>query len=768
MNAKIGTSFGLVLLLAIGVIATMLALGLLTPNKATAGHAGIVVALDTNKNVPDTPGAGATYTMSFRNHEALIAQSGQMYIQFSATVGVPSSIEKERITISQSSGGVSNPVFDPEVTADQYGQPIIIITVGDTNPGTAAIDNLEAYAEPVSIAGQTTNTNSGHVLQFSKLAGLTNSNYSSNSPTWGGTWVKMSQDGVTYGTARTFTVKRWLQLSGTSGAKGKVLTLTGKAFEDGGTANVWLDADSDGVIDSGETSLGTSDTTISGGSFTASFTVGDNFIVGANSINAIDGNGTSAAPPYILASPRIGAQKFTKRGSISVSPTSASRGQTIAITIDDFGGSATADGVVSNVTIGGSGATVAAGTAYTDSDGYFYIAVPATTPLGSQTVSLTAAGESSRTSSITIIGGFAITVSPTTGVANQTITVSGSGFKGGSSVTANTITVGAVTATHSAITVDDSGNLITTFTMPAGDTDDASGTLRIAGDHEILVTDSTGRIGIVNITVPAKAITLDPTTSRRGSIVGVTGTGFSASTTVTIYHGSTTVATVTTDSAGNLPAGTTFTVPSSALIPSTNTVTATVGTPTSGTNRSAYAYHTVPGASITISPATAYSGETITVSGLDFPGFVSLGTLQIGTVSALPTPAPATASDGSFTASVLVPALGTGTQTVLISAGGTSANLPITITTAPVVAVVTSNATETTFADDIAADNLVRVWRFSNETQDWAFFDPRPAFAAANDYTSASTGDIVWVNVTAETTFQGATLYAGWNLIALD
>ena len=81
---------------------------------------------------------------------------------------------------------------------------------------------------------------------------------------------------------------------------------------------------------------------------------------------------------------------------------------------------------------------------------------------------------------------------------------------------------------------------------------------------------------------------------------------------------------------------------------------------------------------------------------------------------------------------------------------------------------VTTNATETTYADEIASDNLVRVWWFNNETQAWSFFDPRPAFSAANSYTSATTGDIVWVNVNAQTTFQGQTLYAGWNLISIN
>ncbi|MDP7084773.1 MAG: hypothetical protein QGH97_10460, partial [Dehalococcoidia bacterium] len=80
----------------------------------------------------------------------------------------------------------------------------------------------------------------------------------------------------------------------------------------------------------------------------------------------------------------------------------------------------------------------------------------------------------------------------------------------------------------------------------------------------------------------------------------------------------------------------------------------------------------------------------------------------------------------------------------------------------------TTSATETLFADEITADNLVRVWFYDNATQDWSFFDPDPLFAAANTYADATTGNIVWVNVTEETTFQSSTLFAGWNLISLS
>ena len=56
MNTKIGTSFGLAMLLAVGVIATMLVLGMFSAQKANAG-APVVTALTAS---PGDPGDAAS------------------------------------------------------------------------------------------------------------------------------------------------------------------------------------------------------------------------------------------------------------------------------------------------------------------------------------------------------------------------------------------------------------------------------------------------------------------------------------------------------------------------------------------------------------------------------------------------------------------------------------------------------------------------------------------------------------------------------------
>ena len=81
---------------------------------------------------------------------------------------------------------------------------------------------------------------------------------------------------------------------------------------------------------------------------------------------------------------------------------------------------------------------------------------------------------------------------------------------------------------------------------------------------------------------------------------------------------------------------------------------------------------------------------------------------------------------------------------------------------------VTTNETETVFAVDIASDNLISVFEFNNTTKVWSFFNPDFIAAGANTYNTTSTGDIVWIRLEADVTFQGAALTEGWNLVVLD
>ena len=783
MKTRIGTTFGLALMVALGIMAVMLALGMFSFSKVNAADGGNAVHIDhvvnTAVNVPNTPGEIATYTVTFQNQRVLTTGSGQLHVKFAGLISVPSSIEKERITISASGSGtsigLSNPTVDPTISTDSLGNRVVVITIGDAFPADAAQTSLPIWDTA------STNPNAGHVITFSPLAGIRNPTFSSVN----GAWVDMSDNGVTYNvTPQEIPVYRYLSMSLGTGPRNSTVTITGEGFADGGTATVFLDTTNGGnirALDSGEAVLATSDAAIAAGEFTATFTVDTNFGVGNNSINAIDGSGASANNPDIGA--RFSSQDFSLHGVLTLSSSSVTRGGALGITLSDFTGA----GPVNLVTIGGVQANLTGlGLTTTNSVGGFTITVPATTPLGTQTVSVTSATEgvvagvaTPRVSTVSV-GGLTLIASPSTAVAGQVITVSGSGFTASGTIANNGITVGSIVqpllsngSAETTVTMDNSGNLVASFAIPNNDV------TRTAGTHILRITDSGNRVGEVNITIPSKTLALDPASSSRASTVSFTGSGYIASNTVTITHGATTVATVTADSAGGISG--TFTVPGGSGIPSANGVGAisactctSAATGGLAVQLAGGATHSVPGATIVVDPTSAAPGEFVTITGTGFPGFVSLGGLTVGDVSALPSPAPASDGNGAFTISALVPQLAVGPVSLVSTVGTPGAATSVVATTsftivaAATVAVVTSDDTADVFAAEVTADNLVRVWWFSNELQAWSFFDPRAAFAVANTYTTATGSDIVWVNVVAETTFQGQTLYPGWNLISLN
>jgi len=739
------------MLLAIGVIATMLVLGMFAADRVQAA-APVTTAITAT---PSDPGDATTIKITFTTDEIIQGNSGEIWIRFDKGFTVPSTISKNLMTIttSQSTGGTSNPLIDPTIEVKSssnvstlLNDTIVKVTVGDTVPSsTASVEDIHI--------------GSGHIITIASSAGIKLPTGSSTT----GNIIRMSIDsGTTYAVAEAtagvagvtaITTQRTLTLSATSGARGTDVTATGSGFSSTGSLTVWID-DGDDTLETGEYII-ESGVAVSGGAFEVTFTTDTNF-TGAQVINAVDGGGTAAT---------ANIPTFTTIGKVTTDKATAARGATVKVSLAQYA----TGGALTYIKIGGvqatlpSDSTIAAGVG----EG-FEITVPTTTPLGTQQVVVSGGGEANRSTTIEITGA-PLTVSPATAVPLQEVTVSGSGFSGSAKITAITVAgadvtmVGTATLNASAstdVTTDNSGNMVASFKVPN------NSTTRTAADHKVQVTDANGRIGEFDLTIPGRTLVLSTDSSKRGSTVDSSGDGFVAKSTITIKYTSggtdTTVGTATADSAGAWSVS--FTVPETAGIPSTNVVTAT-----SSDSGSKTATHKLPGASIVIDPGTTESGKSITITGTDFPKFVSVTTLDIGGISAMPSPAPATGADGNFTATVLVPGLAAGTHSTLVTAGGISANLALTVQAAAAVTVSTTNATEVVFADVIANDdNLVRVWRFNNADQSWAFYDPRAAFSSANTLIDATSGDIVWVNVNTDEEFQGQTLYSGWNLISLD
>jgi len=756
MNTKIGTSFGLAFLMAFGVVAIMLVMGLFAPKAQAAAP-----VVGTPSASPSNPGSTATIKIPFTNSLTVTGNSGEIWVAFDKLYGVPASIDKSAVSIStgQTTGGVSNPLLDPtvdeqEVAFDSYvgvSDTIVKLAIGDTVPNsTTTVENIE---------GATGATNT---ITFSSAAGITVPTGSSTTANQ----IRISTNsGADWSTVKDIDTARELNLSATSGARGKAVTVTGKGFSGTGEATVWID-DGDGTVESGEFII-QSGIAVSGGTFEVDFTTDVNYAVGAVKINAVDGTG--ASPGTI--------PEFTTYGAVTTDLDSVARGSNLKISLAQW----TSGDVITKVSFGAATNTATSDVAgnttvpktLSGTSGSFYVKVPVATPLGSQKVSVTGTNEGSPTiryTTVTVTGA-PVTVTPSTGVDGQEVTVSGSGFTSGSAISA--ITVGGVNVAYlssgglattnavTTVTADNSGNLTASFLLP----NDA--VMRTAGDHKIIITDAGLRTGEVMVTVPGRTLTLDKEESKRGSTINASGTGYKAKASITIAYTNSgsdtavTVGTATADALGSWSGS--FVVPSTASIPSTNTVTATAASGSSKTGT-----HKLPGASVASDLTSQSTGEAFTLSGESFPSYVSVTTITVGGIDAKPSPAPATDGDGDFSASVMVPGLTTGTHAISVTAGSVTASTSIEVVSTIAAVASASTATADVFADSIAADNLVRVWKFDNSDQSWTFYDPREAFADANTLANTVTGDIVWVNVTAEESFQDGTLFPGWNLISLD
>ncbi len=120
---------------------------------------------------------------------------------------------------------------------------------------------------------------------------------------------------------------------------------------------------------------------------------------------------------------------------------------------------------------------------------------------------------------------------------------------------------------------------------------------------------------------------------------------------------------------------------------------------------------------------------------------------------------------GDFSLSYVIPGVDPGTHVINVDAGGETDTAVINVPAGP--GTPTSRAASEVFAAEAASGNLVAAWQFDNDSGLWSFYDPT-LDEADNSYGMAAAGDIVWLNLNAATTFQGASLNGGWQLVTLQ
>lgn len=587
-----------------------------------------------------------------------------------------------------------------------------------------------------------------------------------SNPTEGGGYlakISTSEDSTELETNEV-TVPRLVSLSDDEGGRGKTVTATGKGFKNGTSLGFFLDkAPLNGVRDAGEVTLcdvaqvGSNDT----GSCT--FTVNNPpFGVGDNFVGAVDGRGQGANKS---ATHNDGDQKFELTPTISASPASGNPGDSILVQMYDFPPNQQVTLVDLARQVERNAATTNtvshnAGSTGTDGSANFRMTVPNWAPQGVLDLKVTAGGKNDN---ITItIGGPVVKSTPSTVLANQRINLVGTGFTPNSRVCCGAIegnetvtplmTIGGETIPVARINdgddvrVDSGGNWSASIDLPLTQVTSDEGT------REIVVRDSRGRTGDVDVTIPARSVTIDPPTGRGGTIAVVrgenfpskndSGDSFNVEITYTSSAGDLRVST-TPDASGRFEAE--ITIPRLATIPSTNTVQVVYEYGDNDIPVTTTVTHQVPEGELSLSQSSGPPGTVVTVRGKGFRSSTPVTGVDIGDIEIPLAPAPYTTRSGGLDFDIQIPDLDTGVQTIEVSiSGGTTASIGFTVTAGDAIGAETPSAEAVT----ALGDNFLRAFYFNNNTKTWSFYDPEVADASTLENFIA--GASYWVLVGAD------------------
>ncbi len=298
------------------------------------------------------------------------------------------------------------------------------------------------------------------------------------------------------------------------------------------------------------------------------------------------------------------------------------------------------------------------------------------------------------------------------GYVGDTVLVDGSGFLPSATVTIYYDGDNVGTKTTNSYGIFDNFSL----TVPAS----------TEGLHDIDARDTSGFTPEVTFDVSPK-ITVSPISGAVGDTVTVSGTGFDATSTVTITFDTTTVTTAATNSSGTLAAAA-FTVPS------TSRGTHTVKVQDSGANYATATFSVAQ--NITLNPTTGPSGTTVTITGNGFGASKAI-TIKYNNISVTTSPASVTTNTtGYFTATFTVPVGSAGTYEVLVSDGTNTATANFVSTTDATI----SQTTTTTDPGSVGMSLTVTGVGFtpSHEVTVTYSLTPTTSDTLATDTTNAS------------------------------
>ena len=706
----------------------------------------------------DNPGANTRYKIEFNANGVITTGVDDITIELDS-FDVPSSIDAGAVSVSVSGN------YNDDGILDGVGTTARTVTNSAADVGV----NGEKIIITLKVASDdfvnTIDEDSAVTIIIRQSAGVSN-------PAAGGGYGRPVGDDADEDMLVTIddeedlyieeiTILRTVGLDPDDGGRGDMVTATAKGFRKSTTVHFFLDEDGDDMRDTEEFDLCTA-------------TVGSNSIgscefevtrppfgSGENVVNAVDGRNQYASMGE--------SDTFSLDPSLSATPTGGTPGEIILVQLADFTNSN-----VSRVRLARRDLCNDANTDPDDDvegcsesipstgDLNFRVTIPDWAPDGKQDFRVDVGNEDASTT--LDITGPIVKPTPSTVVANQRVSLVGDGFNDGSLISEISIGGEVIELTRinggQPVRVDNGGGWSAAVNLPM-----SSATTSV-GSREIRVTDSEGRSGIVNVTIPAREVTITPAVGRVGTLATVRGVNFpsknddGSSFNVTIEYdtgdGETTVSAVP-DASGRFEVQ--MRIPTSADIPSTNTVKVSFdaeladgrdGGPTIVTTVT----HAVPEGVITLSTPTGPPGTFVNISGQGFKAYVPVQSVSVGSIEVTPSPAPSTDVNGMMNFNIVIPGLDNGIQTIEVEVSGTTASLGFTVTPSGVSA---GNITESSLAVVNLGDNFVRSFNFNNDTKSWTFYSP----AAPDDSTQTSfiTGESYWVliNESQEVILNGKT-----------
>jgi hypothetical protein len=678
----------------------------------------------------DDTDAGNTAALADADESLTVTQGGDIVVKL-PSFGMPED-DPDPDTVTVYFEGSPPSAKPSDVTV---GGTTITVTMG-------AVDEQAALVGDREVVG----------VKFTKKAGITNPVYGNEAPDSYKITVVDEEGEEAVGYAAVF---REVSVKPGSGARGKEITVTGKGFSDG-TTSVLI-----GEGDDAHTITVESDK----GLFTRDIdtSIKDNddeevFDAGPNTIGVSDAAGRVANT----------TATFTIKASFTISPEPPVPGAAFVLTLTDATVMEDEDEEAMAPVVKFASKTA---TEHDDVDNddtkdttWKYIVPDVST--GSLRVTVSGLESDDIRQTVTI-GSNTLEVDVEEAVPGQEISITGTGFSDGAEVdgtsgpedgvTDSSVKIGGQPVNTDDIEdeeVDGNGNISLNVKVP---------NKVQAGKRTVEVRDSDGRIGRTSITISRPVIEIDPTESRIGEPVTVTGTGFPANDVVFVnYDGKP----VDGGSQGTSPMGefeVTILVPNSASVGKTVDITAVPQLNDESTAAKAVK-HTTPKPVLTVGPESAAAGSKVSVSGMNFKGFTTIDEITIGNEKVTPVPAPITDRDGSFTApSVLVPNLSVNRYAVKATdSNGDSGTGYVSVVLESVV-VLTDPAD--VFADLIADGSLSTVWHLDASTQSWTSFSTNPALADFNDLTVIPGGQVYVLIMSAADEFMGSPVFVGTNQV---